>query len=91
MSGQSAPKIEKRYLMNRKQVTRELERVQRRPGPQADELNWLQLDNVVPFLSEAVQGWVPLYVSSDLFLYSILIPEERLEGEFAEDILQPKG
>jgi hypothetical protein len=74
--------------MNKKQVGDNLKLLQKRPEPGVDEQRWMQLEDAVRFLRDAVQGFVPLYVFSELHLYSVLVPVERLDGEFVEDILE---
>jgi len=74
--------------MNRKQLADRLELQRKRLSLGTDKLHrWLQLEDVLCFLRDAVDGWVPLYVSSQLYLFSVLIPEDRLDGDSIDDIL----
>ncbi|MDO8869524.1 MAG: hypothetical protein Q7V10_02115 [Methanobacteriaceae archaeon] len=61
--------------------------------PEDQELleNWFKMEDVLNFLLNSDDGMVPIYIqdkqNGGLFLYSLLVSEEKLKGNFVEDLL----
>lgn len=53
--------------------------------------NWFKMQDVLEFLLNSQEVMVPIYIQKKdhggLFVYSLLVPENKLEGDYVDDLL----
>src|SRR5690606_5953164 len=49
---------------------------------------WFEMEDVIQFLLGSRENMVPIYVSSDnIFAYSLIVPEDKLQENYITDLL----
>jgi hypothetical protein len=75
--------------MKAQQVRDYFRRVETPPSEPHDRTGWVEGRDVIGFLQNSATGDVPVcFLRRDFFIYAVLVPEEILVGDYADDLMK---
>ena len=76
--------------MNQKRILQKLGKMSEAPKYGSEDYKtWLEQEEFLQFLLYTSVDEIPLYLSSkDTYIYSVLLPQVKLKGSYADDLMR---